>query len=91
MFGNGANEAVLSRLPVLCSRYAGCAPEFFTEESIFDPENPDEFVAKLREAVAGTLPKPAVSRIRTTSEIVNPMISAIEASAIQRADAIHKV
>jgi glycosyltransferase involved in cell wall biosynthesis len=82
VWGTVANEAVLSRLPVLCSRYAGCAPEVFTEESIFDPENPDEFVAKLREAVAGALPKPDVSRIRTTSEIVNRMISAIEASAI---------
>jgi glycosyltransferase involved in cell wall biosynthesis len=82
VWGTVANEAVLSRLPVLCSKYAGCAPEFFTEESIFDPENPVEFVAKLREAVAGTLPKPDVSRIRTTSEIVNRMISAIEASAI---------
>jgi glycosyltransferase involved in cell wall biosynthesis len=82
VWGTVANEAVLSGLPVLCSKYAGCAPEFFTDESIFDPENPDEFVAKLREAIAGTLPQPDVSRIRTTSEVVNRMISAIEDSAI---------
>ena len=88
VWGTVANEAVLSGLPVLCSKYAGCAPEFFTDASIFDPEDPHQFVEKLRQVVAGRLPKPDVSRIRTTSEIVNRMISAIEASVPSRADAI---
>lgn len=82
VWGTVANEAVLCGLPVLCSKYAGCAPELFTDDSIFDPENPAEFVAKLRDAIAGHLPKPDVSRIRTTPEIVNHMISAIQASAL---------
>jgi glycosyltransferase involved in cell wall biosynthesis len=80
VWGTVASEAALSGLPVLCSRYAGCAAELFTEDSIFDPEDPDDFVTKLREAVAGRLPKPDISRIRTTPELVNRMISAIEAS-----------
>jgi glycosyltransferase involved in cell wall biosynthesis len=84
VWGVVANEAVLSGLPVLCSKYAGCAPELFTDESIFDPENSEEFVAKLREALAGRLPTPDVSRIRTTPEIVSRMVSAMEDSARAR-------
>ncbi len=80
VWGTVANEAVLSGIPVLCSKYAGCAPDFFTPENIFDPENHEEFVAKLRQAVMGTLAPPDASKIRTTSEIVNRMVSAIEAS-----------
>jgi glycosyltransferase involved in cell wall biosynthesis len=80
VWGTVANEAVLSGIPVLCSKYAGCAPDFFTQESIFDPEDAEEFVAKLRQAVAGMLSPPDASKIRTTSEIVNRMVSAIEAS-----------
>ena len=80
VWGTVANEAVLSGIPVLCSKYAGCATDFFTPENIFDPENSEEFVAKLRQAVLGTLPPPDASKIRTTSEIVNRMVSAIEAS-----------
>jgi glycosyltransferase involved in cell wall biosynthesis len=91
VWGTVANEAVLCGLPVLCSKYAGCAPELFTEDSIFDPENPVEFAAKLRESIAGHLPKPDVSRIRTTPEIVNRMISAIQSSAPTRVDAAHPV
>lgn len=87
VWGTVANEAVLSGLPVLCSKYAGSAPEFFIDASIFDPEDPHQFVQKLREAVAGRLPKPDVSRIRTTSEIVNLMVGALEASTSSRAGA----
>jgi glycosyltransferase involved in cell wall biosynthesis len=84
VWGVVANEAVLSGIPVLCSKYAGCAKELFTEESVFDPQNADEFVAKLRNAVAGRLPKPNRSRIKNISENVNQMISAIEGSATGR-------
>jgi glycosyltransferase involved in cell wall biosynthesis len=84
VWGVVANEAVLSGIPVLCSKYAGCAKELFTEESVFDPEDAPEFVEKLRNAVLGRLPKPDPSRIRTTPEIVNRMILAIEGSSRRR-------
>jgi glycosyltransferase involved in cell wall biosynthesis len=89
VWGLVANEAILSGLPVLCSKYAGCAPELFAEENTFDPENPEEFVAKLHSAVAGQLPKPDASRIRTTPEIVNRMTAATEASVRRQVGAIH--
>src|SRR5205823_5199634 len=82
VWGVVANEAVWSGIPVLCSKYAGCAKELFSADSVFDPENADEFVAKLRNAVAGRLPKPDRSRIKTTAENVNRMIFAIEESSI---------
>jgi glycosyltransferase involved in cell wall biosynthesis len=88
VWGTVANEAVLSGIPVLCSKYAGCAPDFFTQENIFDPENPAEFVAKLRQAVMGSLASPDASKIRTTSEIVSRMVSAIEAS-VNRSESLH--
>jgi len=84
VWGVVANEAVLSGIPVLCSKYAGCAKELFTEDSVFDPEDAGDFVAKLRNAVVGRLPKPDRSRIKTTAEIVNRMILAIEESSTRR-------
>jgi glycosyltransferase involved in cell wall biosynthesis len=84
VWGVVANEAVLSGIPVLCSKYAGCAKELFTEDSVFDPEDAGDFVAKLRNTVVGRLPKPDRSRIKTTAEIVNRMILAIEESSTRR-------
>ena len=81
VWGLVANEAVLSGLPVLCSKYAGCARELFDPESIFDPEDSHEFVAKLRKAVAGELPRPAPSRLRSTRELVSELAGALEVSA----------
>ena len=46
VWGLVANEAELCGLPVLCSKYAGCAKEIFTAESIFDPMDTSDFVNK---------------------------------------------
>jgi glycosyltransferase involved in cell wall biosynthesis len=80
VWGLVANEAVLCGLSVLCSKYAGCAEELFAPNSTFDPNNLEEFVAKLRKAVAGRLPKPEPSRLKTTAEIVDLLVRAIEDS-----------
>jgi glycosyltransferase involved in cell wall biosynthesis len=80
VWGLVANEAVLSGVPVLCSKYAGCAAELFSQEDIFDPENADEFAQKLRDVVAGKLPKLNPSRIRTISEVANGIIFGVEDS-----------
>jgi glycosyltransferase involved in cell wall biosynthesis len=80
VWGLVANEAVLSGVPVLCSKYAGCAPELFSPEDIFDPENADEFARKLRDVVAGKLPKLNPSRIRTIAEVANRIIFGVEDS-----------
>ena len=79
-WGLVANEAILAGVPVLCSKYAGCAEELFSPESIFDPLNPHEFRGKLRVAIAGALPAPDLSRLRTTSQVASALITALENS-----------
>jgi glycosyltransferase involved in cell wall biosynthesis len=78
VWGLVANEAILCGLPVLCSKYAGCAAELFPEQCIFDPQDVNEFARKLRDTVIGRLPAPDLSKLRTTSEIVKQMVWAIE-------------
>ena len=79
-WGLVASEAILAGIPVLCSKYAGCAIELFSSESIFDPENHAEFVSKLRQAVTGGLPAPDATRVRTTPGIAAELINAIQKS-----------
>ena len=69
VWGLVANEAVLSGLPVLCSTYAGCAPELFAPESVFSPDDQAEFREKLRAAIAGKLPAPDSARLKTASQV----------------------
>jgi glycosyltransferase involved in cell wall biosynthesis len=88
VWGLVANEALLCGLPVLCSKYAGCATELFPAESIFDPQDAHEFARKLRDAVSTRLPKPDSSRLRTTPEVASRMVHAIEASFDKRAETI---
>jgi len=85
VWGLVANEAVLIGLPVLCSKYAGCARELFTDESIFDPGNPEEFVAKLRVAISGKLPRPDASRLRSTPQLLRILVTALRSSLPARA------
>jgi glycosyltransferase involved in cell wall biosynthesis len=91
VWGLVANEAILSGIPVLCSKYAGCAQELFSEESIFDPEDLAEFTYKLGEVVAGRLPKSDRSRIKSTREIANRIICAIEGSVSRQVHAMRPV
>jgi glycosyltransferase involved in cell wall biosynthesis len=76
-WGLVANEALLAGIPVLCSKYAGCAEELFSSESIFDPLNGEEFVDKLRTAIARQLPSPDLSRLRTTPDVAANLISTL--------------
>lgn len=80
VWGLVANEAILSGLVVLCSKYAGCAVELLHPECIFDPEDSQEFVAKLRKAVAGELPRPDLSRLRPMPQIVARLVEALAGS-----------
>jgi glycosyltransferase involved in cell wall biosynthesis len=73
-WGLVVNEAMLSGLPVLCSKYAGCAEELLPSENIFDPLDAGEFVWKLRQAVTGQLSKPDVSRLRLMARVINDLL-----------------
>ena len=80
VWGMVANEAVLSGIPVLCSRYAGCAPELFPEGSIFDPKDPRDFHDKLGAALAGKLHPVDPTRLKSTEVVAGALIRALEGS-----------
>jgi len=74
VWGLVANEAILSGIPVLCSKYAGCASELFRPEAIFSPEDLDEFCEKLAAALSGRLPKPDLRRLKTTNQLGRELV-----------------
>lgn len=80
VWGLVANEAILSGVPVLCSKYAGCAPELFTPEHIFSPEDITEFSQKLADALSGRMPKVDPTRLKTTSQLGSELIQELARS-----------
>ena len=74
VWGLVANEAVVSGIPVLCSKYAGCAAELFTPENIFSPEDPEEFSRKLGVALSGGLAKADPGRLKTTKQLGRELV-----------------
>jgi glycosyltransferase involved in cell wall biosynthesis len=73
-WGLVVNEAILSGLPVLCSRYAGCAEELLSATNIFDPHNPGEFAEKLEQAIDGHLAPPDRSLLKSISEVSDDLV-----------------
>lgn len=74
VWGLVANEALWSGVPVLVSKFAGCAPEIVPPENVFDPTNPEDFDRALRLAVSGKL-APADTRPLLESRAVAKMIT----------------
>ena len=74
VWGFVANEAILSDIPVLCSKYAGCAPELFPPENIFTPEDLNEFSQKLGAAISGRLSKADPGRLKTTQQLGGELV-----------------
>jgi glycosyltransferase involved in cell wall biosynthesis len=74
VWGVVANEAILSGIPVLCSKYAGCAPDLFAPENIFSPEDLNEFTQKLGAGVSGRLSRTDRSRVKTTKQLGGELI-----------------
>jgi len=74
VWGWVANEAILSGISVLCSKYAGCAPELFPPENIFSPEDSAEFVEKLQLAICGQLRRSDSARLKTGAQVNREII-----------------
>jgi glycosyltransferase involved in cell wall biosynthesis len=79
VWGLVANEAILSGIPVLCSKYAGCAEELSPPECIFDPADHDGFVNALRRAVMGNLPASDPARLLSSAQVAERIAGDIEA------------
>jgi hypothetical protein len=63
------NEAILAGTPVLCSKYAGCAPELLPASNIFDPTFPASFDAALDQVFNHSICPPDRSKLRGWQEI----------------------
>jgi glycosyltransferase involved in cell wall biosynthesis len=73
VWGLVANEAILSGIPVLCSKYAGCAEELFPPDNIFSPDDPNDFAQKLQSAIFGQLTKTNPARLKTTQQLAHEL------------------
>jgi len=69
VWGVVANEAMLAGVPMLCSKYAGCAQELFAPEQIFTPDDLNDFSQKLGAAISNGLPKPDTGRLKTARQL----------------------
>jgi glycosyltransferase involved in cell wall biosynthesis len=74
VWGLVANEAILSGVPVLCSKYAGCAADLFPPENVFSPDDAAEFVEKLRDAISGQLRRTDCARLKTTPQLAHELL-----------------
>ena len=77
IWGLVVNEALLCGLPVVCSRYAGCAPELLDEIDIFDPLCPNDFDRAILRAVEISGRLSDASRIWPLSQVARSISSAI--------------
>jgi glycosyltransferase involved in cell wall biosynthesis len=72
-WGLVVNEAMWAGLPVLCSSYAGCAPELLPESNIFDPMSPESFDRALMKVMDNSIPSPDRSTLLTWQEVSSLM------------------
>jgi glycosyltransferase involved in cell wall biosynthesis len=74
VWGLVANEAILSGIPVLCSKYAGCAGELFAPKHLFAPDDLHEFCQKLEAAISVGLSKADPARLKTTRQLGGELV-----------------
>ena len=74
VWGLVANEAILSGIPVLCSKYAGCSGELLAPEHLFSPDDLQEFSQKLGAAISVGLCKADPARLKTTQQLGGELV-----------------
>ncbi len=79
VWGLVVNEALWAGCPVLCSTYAGCAPEIVPEGNIFDPMSPESFDAALAKIFNGSLvaASASVGSMRTHQQVSAELLDAL--------------
>ena len=77
VWGLVANEAILSGIPVLCSKYAGCAAELFPPEHLFAPDDLREFSQKLEAAISVGLSKIDPAQLKTTQQLGTEVVQEV--------------
>lgn len=77
VWGLVVNEALWSGLPVVASKYAGCAAELLPPECLFDPTNHEQFVEVLRRVVDGRLPRASTAPLWPIQSVANTIAQGI--------------
>jgi len=85
VWGVVANEAILAGVPMLCSKYAGCANELFAQENIFSPDDLNDFCQKLGAAISNRLPKPDAARVKTTTQLGREIVQELKSFVLGQA------
>jgi glycosyltransferase involved in cell wall biosynthesis len=81
VWGLVVNEAMWTGTPVLCSQYAGCAPELLPESNIFDPMSPESFDAALAKIFDRSVSPPDCSKLKSWQEVGNMISRSLERGA----------
>jgi glycosyltransferase involved in cell wall biosynthesis len=84
VWGLVVNEALWTGTPVLCSRYAGCAPEIVSEANLFDPMSSKSFDVALMKVFEGGVCPPDLSRLLTWREVASMMHASLEVGVPMR-------
>jgi glycosyltransferase involved in cell wall biosynthesis len=74
VWGLVINEAMWCGVPVIASTLAGAAPELLPPECLFDPHQPSAFRHALRQAIAGRIPKPDLSRLQRIDSVARCLV-----------------
>lgn len=78
VWGLVVNEALWSGIPVICSKYAGCARELLPDQNIFDPLNHNEFVKILKQAIQGKISSVDYSKLKPCMEVAEMITNRIQ-------------
>jgi len=78
VWGLVVNEAMWTGIPVLCSKYAGCAPELLPESNIFDPMSQESMDAALVKVFDRSVSPPDISRLKTWQQVSHMICRALQ-------------
>jgi glycosyltransferase involved in cell wall biosynthesis len=81
IWGLVVNEALWAGVPVLCSKYAGCAPELLAESNIFDPLSHESFDQALAKVCDKSLPQSDCSKLLTWQEVSDLICRSLDSGA----------
>ncbi|MBE9063605.1 glycosyltransferase family 4 protein [cf. Phormidesmis sp. LEGE 11477] len=87
VWGLVVNEALWSGLPVIASKYAGCASEILPIENIFDPLDSAAFERLLIKAVTGKLAPPSVEPLYPCAQVVDMIFEEVSGALSLRGEA----
>ncbi len=88
IWGLVVNEALWAGLPVLSSKFAGCAGEIVPAENVFDPTSTASFDGALEKIFDGTMRSADTSRMLTSEQVSRAIVSSLLAGTPSRGQGV---